>query len=554
MLFNALLIVGMVIVLLLIVGVLGALRGQRASVAPMPSWSDPDAVDLEDRLRKITLSAMKSSEEAQGGMSVVDSAMRSAPARTITPPGVGRGDAAAARVPEPSSRLALPGSGTVRPNMAPPAVPASGGQGLNPLAARFAADQSPAGMPFIPASADSASKRLELPPSSDRFAPAGAAAFATTPSIEPPARPRLGLPPADRLSTPTALPPTPRFSAPPVPPISPPSKRLELPGRVAPASREGAGFGTPSLDIQAILRGEPAPPFGSSANGPAAEPTAPRKPNFATGPLPPSTVPGTSRGASPFDQDERRDIAPSQPPPNAVYDFDGPANYADTVTERVAANGRLVDLDATRIVEDFDLPDTGFETHVFSTSELVNSDAMAFPPLPSQTFLSGPSLPSQPESMATAVRSAFAMASPPRTPLPPRAAPRPSVLSVAGHEQARRMVVEVAEMQDVIFARLLTRDGEALVTAGADNGDVRIDEHIAAMLGTAIMEVQQIDLGECSSLAVEAPSAALLLSPLPGGVCLAVLLGNPARLGLMRRQLRRVLTELHEVLSESSVS
>ena len=116
------------------------------------------------------------------------------------------------------------------------------------------------------------------------------------------------------------------------------------------------------------------------------------------------------------------------------------------------------------------------------------------------------------------------------------------------------MVVEVAEMQDVIFARLLTRDGEALLTAGADNGDVRIDEHIAGMLGNAIMEVQQIDLGECSSLAVEAPSAALLLSPLPGGVCLAVLLGNPARLGLMRRQIRKALTELHEVLSESSVS
>ena len=551
MLFNVLLIAGMVIVLLLIFGVLGAFRGQRGAMAPVPSWSDPDAVDLEDRLRKITLSAMKSSDGGQDAIPVLGGAARPVPARTISPPGAGRADPVAARTAEPSSRLALPGSGTVRPNAAPAAAPASGSQGLNPLAARFAADQSPAGMPVAPPAP--ASKRMELPPSRDRFAAAGAGGFAPTPSIDPPLSPKPGVPPSDRFLSPAALPPSERFSAPPAP-APPPSKRLELPGRVAPAaSRDGTGFGTPSLDIQAILRGEPAPPSGGSA-----EPTAPRKPNFATGPLSPSSVPPSSRGADPFDRTnsqarEPRDLAPTQPPPNAAYDLNGPANYADTGTERVAANGRLVDLDATRIVEDFDLPDTGFETHVFSTSELVNSDTMNFPQSTSQAFPSGQSFPGQLPPAAPVARSAFGMAAP-RTPPPPPIAARPSVLSVAGHEQARRTVVEIAEMHDVVFARLLTRDGDALLTAGADNGDVRIDAHIAGMLGTAIMEVQQIDLGECSSLAVEAPSAALLLSPLPGGVCLAVLLGNPARLGLMRRQLRKAITELHEVLSESSVS
>lgn len=555
MLFNVLLIVGMVIVLLLIIGVLGAFRGPRSAMALVPGWSDPDAVDLEDRLRKITLSAMKSTEGGQAGVPVLGGASLPVPARTITPPGAGRVDPTAVRAPEPSSRLALPGSGTVRPNAAPAAATGSAGQGLNPLAARFAADQLPAGMPAGPAS-----KRLglpgtvarDLPPSGDRFAPAGAAGFAPIPQIEPPLSSRSALPSSGRSSSPAALPPSERFSAPPPAPLSaPPSKRLELPGRVAPA-RDGAVFGTPSLDIQAILRGEPAPPLGGSA----AEQTAPRKPNFATGPLSPSSVPANPWGADPFDRNnlQARDLAPTQPPPNAVYDLNGPANYADTGIERVAANGRLVDLDATRIVEDFDLPDTGFETHVFSTSELVNGEAMTFPTSTSQAFPPGQSFPVQPESIATAARSAFSGTPPPRTAPPPRMATRPSVLTVAGHEQARRMVIDVAEMQDVIFARLLTRDGEALLTAGADNGDVRIDEHIAGMLGTAIMEVQQIDLGECSSLAVEAPSAALLLSPLPGGVCLAVLLGNPARLGLMRRQIRKALTELHEVLSESSVS
>jgi hypothetical protein len=68
------------------------------------------------------------------------------------------------------------------------------------------------------------------------------------------------------------------------------------------------------------------------------------------------------------------------------------------------------------------------------------------------------------------------------------------------------------------------------------------------------MEGQQLELGACGSLSVEAPAAALLLSPLPGGACLAVLLSNPTRLGLLRRQVRKPLAALRAILTEHGLS
>jgi predicted regulator of Ras-like GTPase activity (Roadblock/LC7/MglB family) len=120
--------------------------------------------------------------------------------------------------------------------------------------------------------------------------------------------------------------------------------------------------------------------------------------------------------------------------------------------------------------------------------------------------------------------------------------------------QARQLLQELASLPDVGFVKLLGSDGTVMASSTKEITDSTVDEHIAVLIGFAIMEVGQLGLGEWTSMAVEAPGMALLLSPLSGGASLAILLSNPARLGLLRRQLRKPLSGLQEVLSGARVS
>jgi len=225
----------------------------------------------------------------------------------------------------------------------------------------------------------------------------------------------------------------------------------------------------------------------------------------------------------------------------APSEFSGPASYESAGGERIASNGRLLDLDATRLVEDFDLPDTGFETHVFSTAELVEGEPLGFPSFPGEM----PAI------------------EPPPTPEPPPSAPIRTAgpatntalaLSSLQEDQVRGHVAELAGLVDVIFARLIGSDGSVILSTAADEGDTPLDSDIASLVKMAAMEVQQLDLGEWQTLSVEAAGAALLLSPVHAHASLAVLLGNPTRLGLLRRQVRKPLAGLRTILAESSVS
>ena len=155
MLINGLLIGGMVIVLLLIVGVLRALGSSNKAIAPGPIWADPEGIDLEERLQKISLAATSMGDAALAtgpnppgfesgrgvaAVSTVGSLHDDISGRTARPSDAARnGQSLRPTVPSSAAttRLALPGGGTVRPSepMQPPM--ANPGQGLNPLAARF---------------------------------------------------------------------------------------------------------------------------------------------------------------------------------------------------------------------------------------------------------------------------------------------------------------------------------------------------------------------------------------------------------------------------------
>jgi predicted regulator of Ras-like GTPase activity (Roadblock/LC7/MglB family) len=196
------------------------------------------------------------------------------------------------------------------------------------------------------------------------------------------------------------------------------------------------------------------------------------------------------------------------------------------------------------LVEDFDLPDTGFETHVFSTAELVEGESLGFPSFPA------------------------AMPSAPEPPLPPPPAPAvvtpiraamPAMGSAVGlsplqEDQAQGHIAELAELVDVIFARLIGADGSVILSAGDDSGDAALGSHLASLVETAAMEVQQLDLGDWQSVSVESAGVALLIAPVNTSASVAVLLRNPTRLGLLRRQIRKPLSGLRSLLAESSVS
>jgi predicted regulator of Ras-like GTPase activity (Roadblock/LC7/MglB family) len=365
-----------------------------------------------------------------------------------------------------------------------------------------------------------------------------------------------------------------------------PTRRLELPGTVAETAENGAGRRAAFMDQSS--QGIEAPPSPSApATNRLGESTS-DKPRFNSGPLSPATAAGMPLGATPFDANLLHVRLPTAAPEDAAFPSNGavapsslngsarpakaengaaPTNgktvpgtfdfmpaldYGDLASGAMPAHDTLGDFDATRLVGDFDLPDAGFETHVFSTAELIGDiqlDALSYPSVvshvpevPPVTFSSAPIADAPPEEPPAALPATPPAALPVATP--------PVALPAA----LQAPLDELAALVDVAFARLIGADGASLRQAGQQTVDPAVDAAIAAVLNTAIMEGQQLELGACNSLTVEAPAAALLLSPLPGGMCLAVQLTNPTRLGLLRRQVRKPLAALRALLVEAGVS
>lgn len=217
------------------------------------------------------------------------------------------------------------------------------------------------------------------------------------------------------------------------------------------------------------------------------------------------------------------------------------------------------------------------ETHVFSTSDLYPTqmeemDASIEQPQVIEQYAPPPPrpqpIPSLPNPQPPNPQPPQSL-TPPSTQPPQRVAPPPNALppipvpASSGSQssllpmqeaQVRQLLDELANLPDVGFVKLLGPDGTVIVSADKSAADPATDEHIAVLIGFAIMEVQQLGLGDWTSMAVEAPGVALLLFPLSGGASLAILLSNPARLGLLRRQMRKPLAGLQEVLSSARAS
>ena len=618
---NIILIGGMAIVLLLIIGVVGALRGSQRSLAPAHALDDPPGIDLDDRLRKVTLAVTQAAAEAPRDLAPVGAAI-GRPALERPADSSYRTDSSASEPPvplappvPPTARLALPDTATLRSAGAGLSAPTIS-EGLSPLAARFTSPERGMGEgplpPSLPRPTGSLAGKLpELPGTvtTDLSMPGFAARTRDESAAFPPALPpssgHLGLPGtvADGFTmepepaSPPAL--TPSASTRPALPSSgmldrgftgdlpePHSaRRPELPGTVEqPDEPMGNGaFGSPAFDIRAILRGEAAPRGAlPAASGFGGDPGAPPlKPTFTTGPLPPLPPLMGRRGpigAVAFDPGllELRMLEPgggeaiSSRLTSMNLSLDrsiaaGPTTYESTGVTPVPIAEPAVDLDATRIMDDFDLPDTGFETHVFSTAELIEDESFTQPPpgmleITEEAALPAPGTPiaeyaAEPEEPAPIAQETYAQAmqepapEPAILPLGDR-----TILPMAQEEEAWGHLEELANLLDVSFVKLIAADGSVMLEAGTETADAHTNGTIAALVATAAMEARQLDLGEWGSIAVESAGAALLLSPVVNGAVLAVLLSNPSRLGLLRRQVRKPLGGLRTLLQESSVS
>jgi predicted regulator of Ras-like GTPase activity (Roadblock/LC7/MglB family) len=170
----------------------------------------------------------------------------------------------------------------------------------------------------------------------------------------------------------------------------------------------------------------------------------------------------------------------------------------------------LAGLQGARLMEDFDLPDTGFETHVFSTAELIDDDSFAST-LASLPALAAADAPQGGESGQAVVQEAMA---------------------------------EIGAVPEVTGAYLLRQDGTTLASTGDTPLPGSVLAAIDALLQAAIMEGQRLNLGECGSVAVELPESALLLSPVAARVGLVVSVVDSSRLMPVRRLLRKPLGTL----------
>jgi predicted regulator of Ras-like GTPase activity (Roadblock/LC7/MglB family) len=220
-------------------------------------------------------------------------------------------------------------------------------------------------------------------------------------------------------------------------------------------------------------------------------------------------------------------------PVGAIADGNMPGSYDDAVREREPALGLATDFDATRIVEDFDLPVEGFETHVFSTAELGER---------STAELGDPGVP----YMATDGSISYGPASHPRSELV--SADGYASLASTLDSRAHDLLSELVGLDDVVFAKLIGPKGETLVTAGDESADRDLGSDIAAIMAAAGKEVRDQGFGETSTVALESTKAALLISPVHAGSVLVVLVSNPARLGVLRRQVRKPITGLRSLL------
>jgi predicted regulator of Ras-like GTPase activity (Roadblock/LC7/MglB family) len=352
-------------------------------------------------------------------------------------------------------------------------------------------------------------------------------------------------------------------------------RRNELPGAVA------GNQSAPAMDIRAILRGE-AGPRGAlpPSSGSGADPTAVTlKPALAaTGPLRPlgTTGPLGGKAFNPALLELRmlkpdpeavsgRLTIPSAFPASGRLSIDVPAGVQPRAAEP------LDNLDATHLMDDFDLPDAGFETHVFSTAELVDDEAIlppellrAMPPkagAPAPTFsmpiTEYPAEPRAPKprddrdmnSMTLAEYQDYEGPEEGTIPLSDL-----SYLSPSQESQARRQLDEIGQMADVLFVKLMAGDGSVMLETGTDGGDDRANQYLAEITSTSLVEAQQHDLGDVAGITIESAQGVLVLSPLLSGAVLVILLGNPARLGMLRRQLKKPVGNLRGVLMESSVS
>ena len=284
------------------------------------------------------------------------------------------------------TRPALPGD-TLGGLVNPPATAAPRGQALDLLAARFSGSQRLSEVPLIaPPVSDfgAALKRPELPGAVAGDLPALDRGF-SGPGVRAPAGERSGF--SGGVVDERSAAPERRsgFSAPPSDPFSsrsgdmalpPAGQRNELPGIVA-------DQGPPALDIRAILRGEAVPrgalpPSTSFGSDPAV--TA-FKPGLSTGPLPPIAITGPVGGVR-FDPGllELRALKPDPEvgssrlsiPSSPAKQWAGSAETGSAASE--------IEFDAGKLMDDFDLPDAGFETHVFSTAELVDDEAIPILP------------------------------------------------------------------------------------------------------------------------------------------------------------------------------
>jgi predicted regulator of Ras-like GTPase activity (Roadblock/LC7/MglB family) len=196
----------------------------------------------------------------------------------------------------------------------------------------------------------------------------------------------------------------------------------------------------------------------------------------------------------------------------------------DPIHEREPAPGMMPNYDATRIVEDFSLEGVGFETRVFSTAELADAEELGIPSYDAATA----------EARSPIIET--------------------TVLSPLMESRAQPLLSELLGLADVVFVKLVTAEGVAIMSAGNASADFRLDRSIAAVAAAAEAEVLSQGFGEVGAVALESEKAALLVSSLHAGTVLAISVSNPTRLGLLRRQVRKPIAGLRSLLMESSVS
>ncbi len=601
---NIVVVGGMAVGLLLILGVASALFAPRSISRVPQAAGDPAVAELDDRLRKLTLASpfaedlgarpKSTAGEDQGGLrtpGLIRPVIEVQPPRPAEASRTGRPTSSAAPASDalfpPSERLgvgdaggsrggprpALPGGILGGSFSAPPTV-APRSQALDPLAARFGGSQRLSEVPLIaPPITDfgSAAKRPELPGAVVGDLPAMDRGF-SGPEVRTPASERTGFSGGVVDEPSSALERRSGFAGPAPDPFSsrtgdtvvPPSgRRNELPGTVADQI-------PPALDIRAILRGEAVPrgglpPSTSFGSDPG---VSAFKPGLSTGPLPPIAITGPVGGVR-FDPGllELRALKPDPEAGSSRLSIPGPPAKQWAGAAEVSSTASEIEFDAGKLMDDFDLPDAGFETHVFSTAELVDDEAIPHPPLGRMTPF-GSDTPQSAFSIPITEYQAD-----PGYGREPRSEnndfgdyldsgeqelgtmPLADLMYLTSEQEARarRQLEEVSLIADVIFAKLMAGDGSVMLEAGMETGDSRTNQHLAGLIAVADLEADRRGLGSVSGITLESAEGVLLLSPLHSGAVLATLLGNPARLGTLRRQIKKPVGSLRSLLMEPSV-